>query len=36
MLLHYKKIIDKELKLFSQKLPHLPIYEPIKYIINLG
>jgi geranylgeranyl diphosphate synthase type II len=36
MLLHYKKIIDKELKLFSQKLPPLPIYEPIKYIINLG
>ena len=36
MLLHYKKIIDKELKFFSQKLPPLPIYEPIKYIINLG
>ena len=36
MLLHYKKIIDKELKLFCQKLPPLSIYEPIKYIINLG
>ena len=36
MLLHYKKIIDKELKLFIQKLPPFPIYEPIKYIINLG
>ena len=36
MLQHYKKIIDKELKLFSQNLPPLSIYEPIKYIINLG
>ena len=36
MLVHYKKIIDKELELFSQNLPLLSIYEPIKYIINLG
>ena len=36
MLYHYKKIIDKELELFNQNLPPLSIYEPIKYIINLG
>lgn len=36
MLIHYKKIIDNELKLFNQDLPSLSIYEPIKYIINLG
>tara|TARA_B100000767_G_scaffold44680_2_gene38972 strand:- start:3242 stop:4207 length:966 start_codon:yes stop_codon:yes gene_type:complete len=36
MLIEYKEIIDKELKLFSDKLPSLSIYDPIKYIINNG
>ena len=36
MLDEYKEIIDKELKLFSDKLPSLSIYDPIKYIINNG
>ena len=36
MLIEYKEIIDKELRLFSDKLPSLSIYEPIKYIINNG
>ncbi len=36
MLIEYKVIIDKELKLFSDKLPSLSIYDPIKYIINNG
>jgi geranylgeranyl diphosphate synthase, type II len=36
MLIEYKEIIDKELRLFGDKLPSLSIYEPIKYIINNG
>ena len=36
MLIEYKEIIDKELRLFSDKLPSISIYEPIKYIINNG
>ena len=36
MLIEYKEIIDKELRLFSDKLPLLSIYDPIKYIISNG
>ena len=36
MLIEYKEIIDKELRLFGDELPSLSIYEPIKYIINNG
>ena len=36
MLFRYKKIIDKELELYSGNLPSLAIYDPIKYIIGLG
>ena len=36
MLIEYKEIIDKELRLFSDKLPSLSIYDPIKYIISNG
>ena len=36
MLFRYKKIIDKELELYSVNLPSLAIYDPIKYIIGLG
>ena len=36
MLVEYKKIIDKELKKFSDELPSLSIYEPLKYIISNG
>jgi geranylgeranyl diphosphate synthase type II len=36
MLIKYKKIIDNELRLFSDKLPSLTIYDPIKYIISNG
>ena len=36
MLIEYKEIIDKELGLFSDKLPLLSIYDPIKYIISNG
>ena len=36
MLIKYKEIIDKELRLFSNKLPPLSIYDPIKYIISNG
>ncbi len=36
MLIKYKEIIDNELRLFSEKLPSLPIYDPIKYIIRNG
>ena len=36
MLIRYKDIIDKELDVFSKKLPSISIYDPIKYIINNG
>jgi geranylgeranyl diphosphate synthase type II len=36
MLIEYKETIDKELRLFSDKLPLLSIYDPIKYIISNG
>ena len=36
MLNRYKNIIDYELKKYFNELPKLSIYEPIKYIINLG
>ena len=36
MLIEYREIIDKELRLFSDKLPLLSIYDPIKYIISNG
>ena len=36
MLIKYKEIIDNELRLFSEKLPSLTIYDPIKYIIRNG
>ena len=36
MLLDYKKLIDRQLNDILNDLPSLPIYNPIKYILNLG
>ena len=36
MLNRYKNIIDNELEKYYNELPELSIYEPIKYIMNLG
>ena len=36
MLVNYKNIIDRELDKFCDELPPMSIYEPIKYIVELG
>lgn len=36
MLLDYKKKVDTELKSIIEQLPKLSIYDPIKYMIDLG
>ena len=36
MLSNYKKSIDKALDAYLAALPNYPIYEPIRYIVNLG
>ena len=36
MLSNYKKSIDKALDAYLASLPNYPIYDPIRYIVNLG
>jgi geranylgeranyl diphosphate synthase type II len=36
MLLDYKTQVDLELNKLTDELPSIPIYQPIKYIVNLG
>jgi geranylgeranyl diphosphate synthase type II len=36
MLSNYKNLVDLKLKSIKSELPNLPIYDPIKYIVDLG